>query len=104
LPHAFQALASSIPDSFPNLETLLLYAKPLTSRFADVAGPDLSACQPRVPDIIQLAKFCVRRFDWQPTIPGGVRHKFHDSLWDGICLQMLRQVCFLFHFVEILLT
>jgi Holliday junction resolvase YEN1 len=41
-----QSLAEQVPESFPDLHHILLYAKPLTSWSEGAAGPDLSILKP----------------------------------------------------------
>jgi len=84
------ALAKRMPDSFPNVHHILLYAKPLTSWSEGAAGPDLSKLQPRQPDITKLATICKHRFNWEPT--PGILKKFESVLWDGVCIRMLCEV------------
>jgi Holliday junction resolvase YEN1 len=88
----FPSIAQNVPDSFPNLEHLLLYAKPTTSWSAHSSGPGISILQVRQPNIAWLARICERRFDWERAVTGGITAKFHNVLWDGVCLRMLLEV------------
>jgi len=82
LSQKFPSLAARVPDSFPQSTHLLLYAKPTTSDL------DLSIHQSQQPDIARLAGICQRRFGWG-FANGGISVKFHNILWDGMCIRML---------------
>jgi holliday junction resolvase YEN1 len=82
------ALANSIPHDFPDINLLLLYAKPLSSWSPGMAKPDLLQLQPSLPDISKLAGICERRFGWENN-SGGIIERFHNTLWDGACIRML---------------
>jgi Holliday junction resolvase YEN1 len=88
LTQRYPTLANSIPHDFPNIDLLLLYAKPLSSWSPGTAKPDLSHLQPSLPDISKLASICERRFGWENN-PGGIIERFHNILWDRACIRML---------------
>jgi holliday junction resolvase YEN1 len=88
LTHKYPSLAKALPSCFPERQLLLLYALPRTSWSEGTAGPDLSVLQPRQPDLVRLASICERRFNWKRNTCD-IFNKFHNVLWDGVCIRML---------------
>jgi hypothetical protein len=84
------ALANKLADDFPNPRVVLAYVKPLTSLSHAGAWPvEISDIQSRLPNLMDLASFCHRKFSWDgPTI----FRKFESLIWNGMCLRMLIEV------------
>jgi holliday junction resolvase GEN1/YEN1 len=88
LGHKYVALASTLPESFPDLSVLACYVTPITSWSDGSRGRDLSSLQPQQPDITRLVTLCEQLFSWPDILK-----KFHATLWDGAFFQMLCKVC-----------
>jgi len=69
-------LAADIPDSFPSLETLRLYASPAVTQF-----PDIIISQSRTdPDLGRLSFLCEQRFGFGKDLLSVSRHLFPGVL------------------------
>lgn len=85
------ALANHVSDSFPNMEVLLLYAKPLTSWSSGQKPPNTSGWVPREVNLKSLAAFCERSFTWGTS--EGILSCFQEHVWPGMALHGLVKVC-----------
>lgn len=83
----YYQLAASVPDTFPALDVLLQYVKPVTSWSNGGHGPDFSSWSPRQPNIERLAELCGRHFAFGNM--SEIAWKFRNVLWEGACIQML---------------
>ncbi|KAK0453040.1 hypothetical protein EV421DRAFT_1730190 [Armillaria borealis] len=84
------ALAKSVPASFPNVDILLAYTHPVTSRskgnpdyYADIAWTS------REPQIPGMAGFCKGYFEW--GFKELIVKRFRTLIWPGIALRVLRR-------------
>jgi hypothetical protein len=82
-------LADEVPVSFPNVDIMDAYIFPATS-WSSGDGPDLMPLTPKFPNIEKMAEFCTRVFSWGRV--EGTLTKLHNTLWEGLCLAMLRDV------------
>ncbi|KAG7446076.1 uncharacterized protein BT62DRAFT_932425 [Guyanagaster necrorhizus] len=84
------ALAKSVPDSFPNIDILLAYTHPITSRsegkpdyYADISW---TRKEPQIP---ALAGLCEFYFEW--GFKELIIKRFRTLIWPGIALRALRR-------------
>ena len=100
LSHCYAKLSLQLPETFPSPAALQLYSAPLISESFPNSSSWYEICEPM---IVGIAKFCSDKFHWSTE---KAKKKFLASLWDGIFLQLLYFVSFLFfiQFVEYLLT
>jgi len=86
------ALAKTIQDSFPPLDALKNYAKPVTSWSAeDTPAPDAASWTACFPDLGQMTKLCERLFSWGTST--GIKQKLSKHVWPGIHLHRMLRVC-----------
>jgi hypothetical protein len=80
--------ASNVTDDFPDLATLHLYAKPLTtgSAIAPTTYPHLELC---TPDTGRLTVVASRMFNWDLF---AIVRRLSSSVWTGSCLRELLKV------------
>ncbi|KAK7059514.1 PIN domain-like protein [Favolaschia claudopus] len=64
------ALAARLPDTFPNIKTLKLYAHPITSWSDGYIPPNTNHWRVRLPSLPELALFVHKKFGWKPTAIG----------------------------------
>ncbi|KAF4621807.1 hypothetical protein D9613_012189 [Agrocybe pediades] len=81
------AVAASIPDSFPSVDILDLYLKPLTSSSMPAGVPDHGRWIHREISFPLIVQFCMQHFGW--TALADLRQHFDASLWVGIFLRMV---------------
>ncbi|KAJ7611842.1 PIN domain-like protein [Roridomyces roridus] len=79
-------LASLIPDSFPNVKTLKLYACPVTSWSPGFAIPPAATWVVQMPDVQGLAAFCTQKFGWSAV---DLRNKYRRIVFPGAFLRRL---------------
>ena len=79
------ALASSMPDSFPNLEVLSLYLFPLTSSDKAISGLNLDG---DTPNITQITQLCELYFSWGN--PSAILVKFENGVFQVLLMVALR--------------
>lgn len=86
------ALSDAIPNTFPDLNILEKYVRPLTSwTCLGAIPPDNLAWRYREPSISKLATFCTQHLRWvSPRID--IRKRFQAKLWEGIFMRMLYSV------------
>jgi len=89
LPSRQPVLLASISESFPNIEVLLLYVRPLVSPLDTIhegrAWISQNIC------MRQMAELCERTFSWGGTME--IIVKFINIVWDGVCFRQLLEVC-----------
>ncbi|TFY50615.1 hypothetical protein EVJ58_g10971, partial [Rhodofomes roseus] len=78
----YHQLAQQIPDTFPNLDIVEMYAHPATS-----AWEDFEMGTPVRPDIAELGRLCERYFSWGST--EGIIQHFGSCLIPGIVTRVL---------------
>lgn len=84
-------IADNITNGFPSIDTLFLYAKPITTWTETGRGPDTSHWPPRQPDLSRIASPSERLFGWGTE--GKIVKRFCDNVWPGVVIQYLIQVC-----------
>ncbi|KAK0498223.1 hypothetical protein EDD18DRAFT_1156822 [Armillaria luteobubalina] len=84
------ALAKSVPESFPNIDVLLAYTHPVTSRsegkpdyYADISW---TSKEPQIPGLAGLCEFY---FEW--GFKELIIKRFRTLIWPGIALRALRR-------------
>ncbi|KAK0490458.1 hypothetical protein IW261DRAFT_1555649 [Armillaria novae-zelandiae] len=84
------ALAKSVPESFPNIDILLAYTHPVTSRsegkpdyYADISW---TRKEPQIPGLAGLCEFY---FEW--GFKELIIKRFRTLIWPGIALRALRR-------------
>jgi holliday junction resolvase YEN1 len=83
------SLAKRIPESFPDINVLQLYANPIAS-WTIGDGPDISHWRLGEPNLAQIAVLCKKSFSWGTS--GHLINQFQDDLWRGIVVRQLLQV------------
>lgn len=83
------SLANSIPESFPDINVLRLYANPITS-WTIGDGPDISRWRLGEPNLAQIAVLCEKSFSWGTS--GHLINRFRNNLWRGVVVRQLLQV------------
>jgi len=87
LPSRQPVLSASIPDSFPSLDILFLYIRPLISPFPVIdQGP---AWTSQNINIERMAKLCERTFSWGGTM---IITKFINIIWSGVSFRQVLEV------------
>jgi hypothetical protein len=84
------SLAKVIPDSFPDIDVLLLYTNPITS--ATDAGARRTHTPPRwdrEPDLAKIGHLCELHFEW--GLKDIIIKRFRTVLWPSIVLRALRR-------------
>ena len=83
------ALANSITDRFPDIDILLSYVKPITSKSMGRERNNLKITWEREPDLGKLAGVCELFFEW--GYREAVIKRFRTVLWHSIVLRILRR-------------
>ncbi|KAH9913405.1 PIN domain-like protein [Fomitopsis serialis] len=78
----YPELSKRIPDTFPDLDIVDLYARPVTSAFEDY-----EMSMPHPPDIAELGRLCERYFSWGTA--SGIVDRFGSCLIPGILTRVL---------------
>ena len=81
-------LAQSFPDTFPNIEILLLYTNPLTSEKSS-RSKNISYLWNTEPNLSELANLCERKFEW--GVKEIIVKRFRTVMWSPIVLRILRR-------------
>ncbi|KAJ7479997.1 PIN domain-like protein, partial [Mycena galericulata] len=82
-----RALASSLPDAFPDIDILLSYINPITS---ESTGRDvLKLTWAKEPDLGKLAWTCELYFEW--GYRDAIIKRFKTVIWHGAVLRILRR-------------
>ncbi|KAJ6569482.1 hypothetical protein B0H19DRAFT_1135668 [Mycena capillaripes] len=84
-----RALASSLPDAFPDIDILLSYINPLTSESAGRASDNLKLTWAKEPDLGKLAGTCEFYFEW--GYRDAIIKRFKTVIWHGAVLRILRR-------------
>ncbi|KAJ7237486.1 hypothetical protein B0H12DRAFT_1190649 [Mycena haematopus] len=85
-----RALASSLPDAFPDIDILLSYVNPLTSERVDRARNNyLELTWQKEPDLAKLASTCEFYFEW--GYRDAIIKRFKTVIWHGAVLRILRR-------------
>ncbi|KAJ7652084.1 hypothetical protein DFH06DRAFT_1048817 [Mycena polygramma] len=84
-----RALASSLPDAFPDIDILLSYVNPLTSESAGRASDNLKLTWAKEPDLGKLAGTCEFYFEW--GYRDAIIKRFKTVIWHGAVLRILRR-------------
>ncbi|KAJ8514754.1 hypothetical protein ONZ45_g7739 [Pleurotus djamor] len=85
----YVALSKKIPDTFPNLEVLESYVKPITS---EKLGRAIELNQPmwvKEPDLGKLAETCEFYFEW--GYREAIIKRFRTVIWPSVVLRILRR-------------
>ena len=91
LSRCYSVLSNSIPDTFPNLQILMLYADPVTSWTTGQKPPNTDGWVPCELDLGKLAALCKRSFTWGSS--EGIMSCFQEHVWPGMALYGLVEVC-----------
>ncbi|KAF8263256.1 PIN domain-like protein [Lactarius quietus] len=84
------SLAKAVPDSFPDIDTLLLYTNPIIH--ATDASTHCTHTPPQwehEPDLRKLAQVCELHFEW--GLKDIIIKCFRTIIWPGIVLRLLRR-------------
>ncbi|KAF7340225.1 hypothetical protein MVEN_01941200 [Mycena venus] len=84
-----RALASSLPDAFPDTDILLSYVNPITSESAGRASDNLKLTWAKEPDLGKLAGTCEFYFEW--GYRDAIIKRFKTVIWHGAVLRILRR-------------
>ncbi|KAF7367503.1 hypothetical protein MSAN_00813200 [Mycena sanguinolenta] len=85
-----RALASSLPDAFPDVDILLSYVNPLTSeRVARAKDNYLDLTWAKEPNLAKLASTCEFYFEW--GYRDAIIKRFKTVIWHGAVLRILRR-------------
>ncbi|KIL54103.1 hypothetical protein M378DRAFT_56369, partial [Amanita muscaria Koide BX008] len=83
-------LAKQVPDSFPDVDVLLLYTNPVTSEsLGRAAEKNLKLTWSKEPDVGKLAALCEFYFEW--GYKEAIVRRFRTLLWHPIVLRILRR-------------
>ncbi|KAK7050268.1 PIN domain-like protein [Favolaschia claudopus] len=80
------ALAAQLPDTFPKIKTLKLYANPITSWSDGYVPPNPNHWRVRLPSLPALALFVQKKFGWKPI---DIVDKFKRLIFPGMCIRRL---------------
>ncbi|KAK7013579.1 hypothetical protein R3P38DRAFT_1459437 [Favolaschia claudopus] len=81
-----KALAARLPDTFPNIKTLKLYAHSITSWSDGYIPPNPIHWRVRLPSLPGLALFVQKKFGWKPT---DIVDKFKRLIFPAMCIRRL---------------
>ncbi|KAK7040595.1 hypothetical protein R3P38DRAFT_2895916 [Favolaschia claudopus] len=84
-----RALASSLPDAFPDIDILLSYVNPITSESHGRSKDNLKLTWAKEPDLGKLAATCERYFEW--GYRDAIIKRFKTVIWHGAVLRILRR-------------
>ncbi|KAF5314408.1 hypothetical protein D9619_011818 [Psilocybe cf. subviscida] len=83
------ALANSITEDFPDLDTLLSYARPITSESMGRAHNNLKLTWNKEPDLSALAGVCEFYFEW--GYKEAIIKRFRTVMWHSAVVRILRR-------------
>ena len=89
----YPLLAKNITNTFPSVDIVLQYARPLTSWTMDQI-PDTKSWQLRRPYLTKIATLCEKYFSWGSS--GDIVSHFRETLWPGITVRHLLLVRYCF--------
>ncbi|KAK7025857.1 PIN domain-like protein [Favolaschia claudopus] len=81
-----KALAAQLPDDFPRIKALNLYAKPITSWSDGHIPPNTNNWRVKLASLPELALFVKKKFGWKPT---DIVDKFRRLTFPGLCIRRL---------------
>ena len=84
------ALAKSIPESFPDIDILLSYVRPITSESMGRESNNTKITWSREPDLAKLAATCEFYFEW--GYKEAIIKRFRTVIWHSVVLRILRRV------------
>ncbi|KAJ7217236.1 PIN domain-like protein [Mycena pura] len=79
-------LSTKVPDTFPSIRVLRLYAQPVTSWSEGFVPSNVDRWVMKLPSLPELALFCKTNFGWTPL---DIADKFKRRIFSGICLRRL---------------
>ena len=79
----YPLLTKNITDTFPSVDIVLQYARPLTSWTIDRI-PDTKSWQLQPPYLTKIATLCEKYFSWGSS--GDIVSRFKETLWPGITI------------------
>ncbi|KAJ6456171.1 hypothetical protein C8R45DRAFT_1056519 [Mycena sanguinolenta] len=82
-----RALASSLPDTFPDITILLSYVHPITLEWS-TRDDYLDLTWAKEPNLAKLATTCQLYFGWSA---GSLIKRFKAKIWEGAVLRILRR-------------
>lgn len=83
------ALAKSIPESFPDIDILLSYVRPITSESMGRENNNTRITWSREPDLAKLAATCEFYFEW--GYKEAIIKRFRTVMWHSVVLRILRR-------------
>lgn len=83
------ALAKSIPESFPDIDILLSYVRPITSESMGRESNNTRITWSREPDLAKLAATCEFYFEW--GYKEAIIKRFRTVIWHSVVLRILRR-------------
>lgn len=86
LDRQYPSIAKNVASNFPEIETLSLYAHPVTS-FTMNNIPDIASWCLRPPDLVKIAFACEKYFSWGSL--GEIIPRFKATLWPGVVFRYL---------------
>lgn len=95
LPRRYGRLASSIPDTFPNVAHARRYLTPLTSWSPEYTGLEPNTnWVPQEPHIWAITEFCMNRFGWTDSgeLSSSILKRFRRNFWPAVAQWMLSSV------------
>ena len=84
------SLAKAVPDSFPNIDILLLYTNPIIS--TTITNMQCTHTPPRwlcEPDLRKLVHVCELHFEW--GLKDIIIKRFRSIIWPSIVLRLLQR-------------
>jgi len=83
------ALAKSITESFPDIDILLSYVRPITSESMGRESNNTRITWSREPDLAKLAATCEFYFEW--GYKEAIIKRFRTVIWHSVVLRILRR-------------
>jgi Holliday junction resolvase YEN1 len=83
------ALAKSISESFPDIDILLSYVRPITSESMGRESNNTRITWSREPDLAKLAATCEFYFEW--GYKEAIIKRFRTVIWHSVVLRILRR-------------
>lgn len=87
--HRNPSLANSVPSDFPNVDILLSYTHPITSRSTGNPVDTLKMTLSSEPDLGKLAAVCESYFEW--GFKERIIKRFRNIMWHSVTLRILRR-------------
>ena len=83
------SLAKSIPETFPDIDILLSYTRPITSESMGRAKDELKLTWSKEPDLGKLAATCELYFEW--GYKEAIIKRFRSVIWHSAVQRILRR-------------